>query len=212
MERIRINIERYKKELLIGVTIVVVVAFCSVLYQSYKISKIKQDEGNLPIIKSKIQQIKVKNELSRVIEDNSEYDDSILNGEDSGEIQVINEGSLSLNNKIDEIVTAEELERASGFIGEKEDNKSINRMGFRVQLIALQNEKQAKYFIDIVKKEYASLLRDLDVFYTSVNLEEKGVFYRVQVGFFNTKDKAVAFCESYLDSSKKDLLNCIVLR
>jgi hypothetical protein len=215
MEKILVNADRYKKEILMGVTLLVCGIFCFVIYKSYKISKIKQDPDNLPLIKNKIEQIKIKNNLEISV-DNNETQENIINGEEGLEINVITEKGngefLSLNDKIDEI-NNEELEK----IISKEEKEVpatigiVGRSGYKAQLIALQSESQAKNFVKNTKNEYSYLLKNLDIFYVGVDLSEKGIFYRVQVGFFNTKEEARAFCDTYL-GGKKNLLNCIVIK
>jgi hypothetical protein len=215
MEKILINADRYKKEILIGVTFLVCGIFCFVLYKSYKISKIKQDPDNLPLIKSKIGQIKIKSNLEISV-DSNETEGNIINGGENEEINVIIEKDtgefLSLNDKINEL-NNEELEK----IIVKEEKKApvissvTGKSGYKAQLIALQSETQAKNFVENTKNEYGYLIKNLNIFYASVDLGEKGVFYRVQIGFFNTREDAKAFCDAYL-GNKKNLLNCIVIK
>jgi hypothetical protein len=215
MERVLITIERYKKEVLIATTLVVCSIFCYIVYKSYKISKIKQNPDNLLIIKSKIEQIKIKNELEIKSED-KEYESIITDNEDSKQIKVADNGGnevfLSLNDKIEELSEGEFIEEKENKEKQKKEGAIREKVGYKVQLVALRSEKQAKNFIENTKDEYGYLLKNLNIFQTSIDLGEKGVFYRVQVGFFNTLDVAQAFCKTYLDSSKRGLLNCIVVR
>ncbi|MDR2760837.1 MAG: SPOR domain-containing protein [Rickettsiales bacterium] len=221
MDKIAAKAEKYKKELLILITCGVVGVFCFVLYKSYKISKIRQDLDSLPLIRSKIEQIKVK----KIQEDgdNNSAADGIIGGDDGGKIDVATDGNsenvglLTLNNKISELTGEDGDENGSEKREEADAGGSAPSPigdGDRGQVVALQSEKQTEDFIRTLKREYDFLLKDRKVFHTRADLGERGVFYRVQVGFFERKDEATAFCKKYLylDSDKKDLLNCIVLR
>ncbi|MDR1499053.1 MAG: SPOR domain-containing protein, partial [Rickettsiales bacterium] len=75
---------------------------------------------------------------------------------------------------------------------------SIQNNFYKAQLVAVRNKQQARNFIGKTKKIYGNLLKDLDIFVVEVNLNEKGMFYRVQVGNFNTKGEAAEFCKTYI--------------
>ena len=108
-------------------------------------------------------------------------------------------------------------------INEEVKNKSNNeittiketdndRLYYKAQLIALKNKQQAYNFIGVTKKECGSLLKHLDIFIFEINLGDKGIFYRVQVGNFNTRADALRFCNEYLKITTRDLTNCMVVK
>ncbi len=79
--------------------------------------------------------------------------------------------------------------------------------------MALKNKQQALIFIEKTKKKYSDILKGLDLYITEINLNEKGIFYRVQIGNFNNKEDANNFCENYKKySNSKDFVNCIVVK
>lgn len=109
---------------------------------------------------------------------------------------VINEEAKSKGNN--EIATIKETEN--------------DRLYYKAQLVALKNKQQAYNFIEATKKECGSLLKHLDIFIFEINLGDKGIFYRVQVGNFNTRADALRFCNEYLKITTRDLTNCMVVK
>lgn len=227
----------YKKYLITFISLIITILFCFIIYKSYKISK--QDIDSLPIIKSDVEVVKIKNDNSELeeIDVNSFYMDETIS-KDKLERQ-------SLNNKINDITTEsikteivdnetmknKPEENVSNntdihinkniknlIVNEKQDDvvtetDSLNNDDFyKAQLIALKNQQQAKNFIEQTKKKYYNLLKNLDIFIMKIDLKEKGVFYRVQVGNFNTKSDAVNFCKEYIKIGNKNITNCIVVK
>ena len=92
------------------------------------------------------------------------------------------------------------------------EKKDIDNRFFKAQLIALRNQQQADNFINETRKKYTNILKNLNIFTVKIDLKEKGIFYRVQVGNFNTKEDAKKFCEEYVRIANKNLTNCIVVR
>ena len=92
------------------------------------------------------------------------------------------------------------------------EKKDVDNRFFKAQLIALRNQQQADNFINETRKKYTNILKNLNIFTVKIDLKEKGIFYRVQVGNFNTKEDAKKFCEEYVRIANKNLTNCIVVR
>ncbi|MDR2777292.1 MAG: SPOR domain-containing protein [Rickettsiales bacterium] len=84
--------------------------------------------------------------------------------------------------------------------------------GHRVQIIALRNSQQAANYVSRTKKLYGDMLKNLNVFVDELNLGEKGMFFRVQIGRFATREAAMDFCENFLKRGADGSANCILVR
>lgn len=122
----------------------------------------------------------------------------------SKEQQSSNIKEVIINEKKEEIIKVREKDL---------DEEVINDNFYRAQLVALKNRQQAVIFVEKTKKRYSNILKGLELFITEINLNEKGIFYRVQVGNFKNKSDANSFCDDYRKySNVKDLVNCIVVK
>ncbi|MDR2077833.1 MAG: SPOR domain-containing protein [Rickettsiales bacterium] len=90
-------------------------------------------------------------------------------------------------------------------------SNKVDGDGYRVQIVALKNKQQTIDYVNLFKKTYSDLLKNLSIFIDELNLEEKGIFYRVQVGVFSTRAEANSFCEIYLKRSGGDVTNCVLM-
>ena len=237
----------YKKYLITLISFIIVILFFFIIYRSYKISKIKQNITNLPVIRSDVEIVKIKKDNRELKEPevNSFYKDENMN-EKVLEKQnldttinnivattitdTIKQETLQDNKTIDDIIEKEDIQKKQEdvvidknikklIVNEKQDDEIIeentikeNSNFYKAQLIALKNQQQAKNFIDQTKKNYVSILKNLDVFMVKIDLKEKGIFYRVQVGNFNTKEDANNFCKEYIKLGNKNITNCIVIK
>lgn len=258
IEKLKTN----KKKLLVGLTLIIVVMFIFVMFKSYKIAKNRANIDELPLIKSKVMDIKIKQETKESEnESNTFYETFDRNKQKKRQLKEINireeheeviqttEEDNFIENSTPKVVRIElndsniESEKKSNtvepkmekntekmddtrevIINEKKDvkldNKNINNIlevvsdnSYRAQLVALKNKQQAVVFVEKTKRRYGEILKNLDVFITEIDLNEKGVFYRVQVGSFSTKNGAIVFCEEYKKLSVGgDLTNCIVVK
>ena len=250
---------KYRKYIIFIISILIIVLFCFIIFRSYKIYKIKSNVGNLPIIRSDVEIIKIKkdNRELKEIDVNSFYK--------TEEITESNFEKHNLDNTINNIVTTSAVEEITKndqkpvikeeeiqkddfldlvdnsnvvydaaaqkyvqiptetsnikelVVNEKQEENTIkvddvDDKFFKAQLVALRNQQQADNFINETKKKYSSILKNLNIFTVKIDLKEKGVFYRVQVGNFNTKEDAKKFCEEYVRLANKNLTNCIVVK
>jgi hypothetical protein len=126
----------------------------------------------------------------------------------------VENNNVVIDENIKKITINEKIETKSTDNIVKENKLTNINAGsyYRAQLIALKNQQQAKNFVDTTKKKYGNLLKNLDVFIVEIDLVDKGIFHRVQVGNFNTKDEASNFCKIYLKDSDKNTTNCIVVK
>ena len=235
------KIRIYQKQILTVILILTVLLFCFILYKSYKISKIKENIDILPVIQAKTDNMKIKNNTKiEMPEINSFYgtvdnlEDAINIIDDGMSIHTnTNDITDELNNTINDIVnnkqntTKEEVvidqSIKTVIINEDDNNKKSekittiketenDRSYFKAQLVALKNKQQAHNFIETTKKQCNSLLKSLNIFIFEIDLGEKGIFYRVQVGNFNTRADALRFCNEYLKITTGDLTNCMVVK
>ncbi|MDR2778583.1 MAG: SPOR domain-containing protein [Rickettsiales bacterium] len=100
----------------------------------------------------------------------------------------------------------------SGFRSRAKAVEKNSGGNYRVQVVALKNRQQTANYVNSFRKSYSDLLKNLSIFIDELNLEEKGIFYRVQIGEFGTKSEAYGFCEAYLKRSSGAVTNCVLVR
>lgn len=206
-----------RKKILFLLTFIAVVIFLFVLFKSYKVAITSNNPDTLPIIKSDTNDIKVKalNNNMEKIEQNSFYDNlsddnenvniSILENDSTNLAEYTSEIELKVNDL--NIDNKDNSNNNKNYVNKKDTNDF-----YKVQLIALRNREQAIDYINLTKKLYGELLKNLNIFILEADLEEKGIFYRVQVGNFSEKSSANNFCSEYLKRSNKNLTNCIIVK
>lgn len=206
-----------RKKILFLLTFIAVVIFLFVLFKSYKVAITSNNPDTLPIIKSDTNDIKVKalNNNIEKIEQNSFYDNlsddnenvniSILENDSTNLAEYTSEIELKVNDL--NIDNKDNSNNNKNYVNKKDTNDF-----YKVQLIALRNREQAIDYINLTKKLYGELLKNLNIFILEADLEEKGIFYRVQVGNFSEKSNANNFCSEYLKRSNKNLTNCIIVK
>lgn len=232
----------YKKHIITVLSILLLLLLFIIIYKSYKISKIKNNITNLPIIRSDVEIIKIKKDNRELEDidvksfyKNEKIDEKNLEKKNLdntiNNIVAINSSEYTRENKtIDDIIEQKNIDSNKKqveidknikklIVNEKEEDtiteedlKKQNNNFYKAQLIALKNQQQAKIFIDNTRKLYANLLKDLNIFIVKIDLKEKGIFYRVQVGNFNTKEDASNFCKEYIKLGNKNITNCIVIK
>lgn len=93
----------------------------------------------------------------------------------------------------------------------RDDGKSKNI--YRVQLAALKTKQQAANYVAHVKNDCGDLLKNLVLQVEEIDLGEKGIFFRVQIGNFRTNGEAGDFCRSYLRKNRGNpTLDCLVVK
>lgn len=235
------KIRIYQKQILTVILILTVLLFCFILYKSYKISKIKENTDILPVIQAKSNNIKIKNNTKLEMPEINSFYGTVDNLEDAINIiddgmsinTGVNDITNELNNTINNIINNEkkapkekvvvDQSIKTVIINEDDNNKNNDKITtiqetendrsyFKTQLVALKNKQQAHNFIEATKKQCGGLLKNLNIFIFEIDLGEKGIFYRVQVGNFNTRADALRFCNEYLKITTGDLTNCMVVR
>lgn len=231
-----------KNIILLNITISFIFIFSFILIKSYRVAEVKREPDILPVIKGKVEIIKIKadKQISNKDEVSSFYNDMEGIDEDISNIKTIksiefnenyteeSKSKSKLNNIIMENIDIEkddvELDQSieNITINSKENEvlkyittsskEDFNNTFYKVQLIALKNKQQAELYVSKVKKIYKDLLINLKIYILDVNLEEKGIFYRVRVGDFKNKKDAEKFCEDFFKKNSNFSKSCIVVK
>ncbi len=94
--------------------------------------------------------------------------------------------------------------------GKKTTNPKIIS-GTRVQVAAMGSKDAAERYWYYIVKNNANLVKNYDRYITEIDLGQRGVFYRLQIGNFKTQDKAERFCREFVLKNNKDESDCIIL-
>ncbi len=105
------------------------------------------------------------------------------------------------------------------FSSEKRDNsaaperrKQISKSSkIRVQIAAMSSRDLAQKAFDSLKGKYPTLFDNLSSHIERVDLQQRGIFYRLQVGNFFNQIEAESFCSRYVAALKKAPSDCIIV-
>jgi len=147
--------------------------------------------------------------------------------------KLVNEEGIDLEKKINEI-SDEGMSIAQNNIKKKEQKdvlyqkleKDLNnkmliknikegkalKPSIKVQLAALKSKSAAVAYWKNIQKKDPSFFNNKFVFFEKIDLKQKGVFYRLQVGNFNNVIEAKDFCKQYTSSSEKRSSDCIIIK
>ena len=83
-------------------------------------------------------------------------------------------------------------------------NEDLNEVGsYRVQLASLTSETVAENELSKMKDRFSNVLNDFDLKIYPVNIEGKGMYYRIQAGPIKTSDEAKNLCNELIRLQKK---------
>jgi len=82
------------------------------------------------------------------------------------------------------------------------------RDNYRVQLGSYHNEEAAQKAQKTLEKKLSPIMTGRQVYITFADLGDKGAFYRLQLGHFNTRHDAGVYCSQLKDQNQ----NCYVLK
>ena len=83
-------------------------------------------------------------------------------------------------------------------------NEDLNEVGsYRVQLASLTSETVAENELSKMKDGFANVLNDFELKIYPVNIEGKGMYYRIQAGPIKTSDEAKNLCNELIRLQKK---------
>ncbi|GHU26513.1 hypothetical protein FACS1894152_1280 [Bacilli bacterium] len=211
-----------------------VLFFLFVLQRSYMVARTVRNADLLPIIHSKTDIPKVKYAQKQAnLKTNSFYNSAA----DKNEKIKISENANKKNvirtlkdddpidrgiddmvdNILNDIKNSDKKSKKESAKKIPTTNAAINvnnsqTAGHRVQIIAFRDKEQGTNYANSIRKKHGDLLKNLNIFISELNLKEKGIFYRVQVGEFATRDLAKGFCENFLKKNSAGLVNCIVVK
>ena len=83
-------------------------------------------------------------------------------------------------------------------------NEDLNEVGsYRVQLASLTSETIAENELSKMKDKFSNVLNDFELKIYPVNIEGKGMYYRIQAGPIKTSDEAKNLCNELIRLQKK---------
>ena len=83
-------------------------------------------------------------------------------------------------------------------------NEDLNEVGsYRVQLASLTSETVAENELSKMKDKFSNVLNDFELKIYPVNIEGKGMYYRIQAGPIKTSDEAKNLCNELTRLQKK---------
>ena len=104
---------------------------------------------------------------------------------------------------------------------EKLGNKSLitnlkehkdKKPSVKIQLLALKSRNSVIEYWEELNKKYKQLFNDKNYYIESVDLNNVGTIYRLQVGDFENYDLANNFCKEYIKVANKNRIDCIVIK
>ena len=158
-----------------------------------KINEINEEEIVDDLPKDEKQNIKAK----EIVEDNDKKVPNIkINSND--------------NNIKTNIMDLEKLGNKSLIINLKEHKDK--KPSVKIQLVALKSRNSVIEYWEELNKKYKQLFNDKNYYIESVDLNNVGTIYRLQVGDFESYDLANNFCKEYIKVANKNRIDCIVIK
>ena len=158
-----------------------------------KINEINEEEIVDDLPKDEKQNIKAK----EIVEDNDKKVPNIkINSND--------------NNIKTNIMDLEKLGNKSLIINLKEHKDK--KPSVKIQLLALKSRNSVIEYWEELNKKYKQLFNDKNYYIESVDLNNVGTIYRLQVGDFESYDLANNFCKEYIKVANKNRIDCIVIK
>ena len=158
-----------------------------------KINEINEEEIVDDLPRDEKQNIKAK----EIVEDNDKKVPNIkINSKD--------------NNIKTNIMDLEKLGNKSLIINLKEHKDK--KPSVKIQLLALKSRNSVIEYWEELNKKYKQLFNDKNYYIESVDLNNVGIIYRLQVGDFESYDLANNFCKEYIKVANKNRIDCIVIK
>lgn len=158
-----------------------------------KINEINEEEIVDDLPKDEKQNIKAK----EIVEDNDKKVPNIkINSKD--------------NNIKTNIMDLEKLGNKSLITNLKEHKDK--KPSVKIQLLALKSRNSVIEYWEELNKKYKQLFNDKNYYIESVNLNNVGTIYRLQVGDFESYDLANNFCKEYIKVANKNRIDCIIIK
>ena len=133
-----------------------------------------------------------QSEINKIIEDLSDSKKNILASEETQPATV------------DEKEISSQVEDFVANIAKDLKNEDLNEVGsYRVQLASLTSETVAENELSKIKDKFSNVLNDFELKIYPVNIEGKGMYYRIQAGPIKTSDEAKNLCNELTRLQKK---------
>ena len=133
-----------------------------------------------------------QSEINKIIEDLS---DSKKNIQASEETQPATVDEKEISSQVEDFVAN---------IAKDLKNEDLNEVGsYRVQLASLTSETVAENELSKMKDRFSNVLNDFELKIYPVNIEGKGMYYRIQAGPIKTSDEAKNLCNELIRLQKK---------
>ena len=133
-----------------------------------------------------------QSEINKIIEDLSDSKKNILASEETQPATV------------DEKEIPSQVEDFVANIAKDLKNEDLNEVGsYRVQLASLTSETVAENELSKMKDKFSNVLNDFELKIYPVNIEGKGMYYRIQAGPIKTSDEAKNLCNELTRLQKK---------
>tara|TARA_B100000678_G_C18215034_1_gene504959 strand:- start:538 stop:1407 length:870 start_codon:yes stop_codon:yes gene_type:complete len=133
-----------------------------------------------------------QSEINKIIEDLS---DSKKNIQASEETQPATVDEKEISSQVEDFVAN---------IAKDLKNEDLNEVGsYRVQLASLTSETVAENELSKMKDRFSNVLNDFELKIYPVNIEGKGMYYRIQAGPIKTSDEAKNLCNELTRLQKK---------
>ena len=133
-----------------------------------------------------------QSEINKIIEDLS---DSKKNIQASEETQPATVDEKEISSQVEDFVAN---------IAKDLKNEDLNEVGsYRVQLASLTSETVAENELSKMKDKFSNILNDFELKIYPVNIEGKGMYYRIQAGPIKTSDEAKNLCNELIKLQKK---------
>ena len=133
-----------------------------------------------------------QSEINKIIEDLS---DSKKNIQASEETQPATVDEKGISSQVEDFVAN---------IAKDLKNEDLNEVGsYRVQLASLTSETVAENELSKMKDKFSNVLNDFELKIYPVNIEGKGMYYRIQAGPIKTSDEAKNLCNELIRLQKK---------
>ena len=141
---------------------------------------------------------------NKIIEDLSDSKKSTQTSEES-EFEVTEPASEETQPvTVDEKEISSQGEDFVANIAKDLKNEDLNEAGsYRVQLASLTSETIAENELSKMKDKFSNVLNDFELKIYPVNLEGKGMYYRIQAGPIKTSDEAKNLCNELIRLQKK---------
>lgn len=95
--------------------------------------------------------------------------------------------------------------------GQEQSQNKVKKRAVKVQIAALTSQNAAQDYWKKISNTNSRLFSGLDYFIQKVDLGNRGIFYRLQIGNFPDQTEAEKFCNKYISQTQKNRADCIIV-